>query len=182
MKNLVIKALKLLSLTAVFFAFFYLITVTTVQAHNPPPVGGSCPANHNLTGNICLHDVTGDDGGSGGGSSGGSSGVGTITPPAGTVPFATGGNPTTMVAGVVKALISLLIIVAFIIAVIWLIIAGIQFVLGGGDPKAVSAAWSRIYWGLIGLVVVLGSFAIIKIVETVFGVSILSGNLSLPRI
>lgn len=106
--------------------------------------------------------------------------IGVINPPGASLPKAN--DPNAFVASVVRTLISLLLIVAFVIAVIWMIIAGIQFVTGGGDPKAVSAAWGRIYWGIIGLVVVLGSFAIIVMVEKFFKVNIISQGLKLPRI
>ena len=50
-----------------------------------------------------------------------------------------------------------------------------------GDEKAVSSAWAQIYWGLIGLVVVVGAFAIINLAETFFNIQIISGGFSLPR-
>ena len=74
----------------------------------------------------------------------------------------------------------LLIIIAFIVALIWTIFAGFRFVFSGGDEKSISGAWSQIYWGLIGLIVVGGAFAIIKLVETFFNVNIVSGGFFLP--
>lgn len=105
--------------------------------------------------------------------------IGRITPPTGTIPD-TGGDPSGFIAGFVRNGISLLIITAFIIAIIWMIFAGYSFIFAGDDPKKVSSAWSRIYWGIIGLVIVLGSFAIIKLVETFFGVTIISAGFTLP--
>jgi hypothetical protein len=105
--------------------------------------------------------------------------LGTINPPAGTIPD-TGGDPTGFVAGFIRNGIWLLIITAFIVALIWTIFAGYSFIFAGDDPKKVSSAWSRIYWGIIGLVIVVGSFAIIKLVETFFGVSIISQGFELP--
>ncbi len=103
--------------------------------------------------------------------------IGTITPPAGAPDVA--GDPSGFISGLVRNSIKILLIVAFILALIWTIIAGIKFVLAGGDPKAVSAAWSQIYWGLIGLVVVVGAFAIISMVQTFFGIHIID-NFALP--
>ncbi len=105
--------------------------------------------------------------------------VGTITPPSGTVP--TAANPVSFIADLVQNGIYLLLIASFIIALIWIILAGLSFIFAGDDSKKVASSWSRIYWGLIGLVVVLGSFAIIKLVETFFGVSIISQGIQLPR-
>ena len=106
-------------------------------------------------------------------------GLGTITPPAG-IPT-TGADPSAFVAGIIRAFIQFLLITAFIIGLIWMIFAGYSFIFAGGDPKNISSAWSRIYWGLLGLVVVVGAFAIIKLVETAFNVTIISGGFQLPQ-
>lgn len=111
---------------------------------------------------------------------GGSVDLGTINP--GTSIPTVSGDPSSFVASAIRSSISLLIIVAFIVDLIWTIFGGIRFVTAGGDPKTVGAAWSQIYWGLIGMVVVMGSFAIIKLVETFFQVSIISGGFRLPTI
>ena len=103
--------------------------------------------------------------------------LGTITPPGG-IPDP-GTDPTGFVASLVQGVISILLIAAFVISLIWTIFAGYRFITAGGDEKSISSAWSQIYWGLIGMVVVLGSFAIIKLVETFFNVDIVS-NFSLP--
>lgn len=109
---------------------------------------------------------------------GGTNPLGTVTPPAGTVP--TGGNdPSSLVADIIRNGIWLLAIVAFIAALIWIIFAGFRFITAGGDEKTVASAWAQIYWGLIGLVVVVGAFAIIKIVETFFQIEIIT-NFSIP--
>ncbi len=105
--------------------------------------------------------------------------LGKITPPAGTLPEAS--DPNTFVAGLVRNGITLLIIVAFIIGLIWMIFAGYSFIFAGDDPKKVASAWSRIYWGLIGLVIVVGAFAIISLVETVFNVHFLTTDFKLTR-
>ncbi|MCR4324719.1 MAG: pilin [Candidatus Curtissbacteria bacterium] len=106
-------------------------------------------------------------------------GIGTIEAPSGVVDI---GNQSVsdFIAGFIRNGIWLLIIVAFVIAVIWMIFAGYSFIFANGDPKNISTAWSRIYWGLLGLVIVLGAFAIIKLVETFFGIEIISGGFQLP--
>ncbi|KKR49702.1 MAG: hypothetical protein UT84_C0021G0008 [Candidatus Curtissbacteria bacterium GW2011_GWA1_40_16] len=110
--------------------------------------------------------------------------VGTITPPkdaAGNPIIPDPGvDPTSFVAGLIRGGIQFLLITAFIVALIWTIFAGYRFVFSGGDEKSVSGAWSQIYWGLIGLVVVVGAFAIIKLVEAFFKVNIVSGGFFLP--
>lgn len=115
-----------------------------------------------------------------GGGGGGNAAIGTINPGQ-SVPSVSG-DPSAFVASLIRNSISLLIIVAFILDLIWTIIGGIRFITAGGDPKTTGAAWSQIYWGMIGMVVVVGSFAIIKLVEIFFSVSIISGGFRLPTI
>ncbi len=103
--------------------------------------------------------------------------LGTITPPDGVVP----GDPETVITSIIRNGIYLLLIVSFIIFLIWTIIAGLRFIFAGGDSKSVGQAWGSIYWSLIGMIVVVGAFAIIKLVETFFGITILSGG-GLPLI
>lgn len=98
--------------------------------------------------------------------------IGVITPPAGVVP----GDPGTVIPNLIRSGITLLLIVSFIIFLIWTILAGLRFIFAQGDSKTVGQAWSSIYWSLIGMVVVVGAFAIIKLVETFFNISILTGG------
>lgn len=90
------------------------------------------------------------------------------------------GDPGAFVASLIKNGISMLILGAFIIDLIWTILAGIKFITAGGDPKSISAAWSQIYMGMIGMLVVVGSYAIIVLVETFFNVKIISNGFTLP--
>lgn len=106
--------------------------------------------------------------------------IGTISPPAGTVPTV-GADPSAFVAGLIRNGISLLVIASFVIAVIWTIINGLRFILASGDEKTISSAWSQIYWTLIGMVIILSSFAIIKMVETFFDVHIFDVPFQLPK-
>ncbi|OGD93916.1 hypothetical protein A2697_04940 [Candidatus Curtissbacteria bacterium RIFCSPHIGHO2_01_FULL_41_44] len=105
--------------------------------------------------------------------------LGKISAPS-SIPSA-GTNPSGFVASLIRNGIFLLVIAAFIIGVIWMIFAGLRFIFAGGDEKAIASAWGQIYWGLIGLVVVVGAFAIIKLVETFFNVQIISGQFNLPQ-
>ena len=90
--------------------------------------------------------------------------------------------PNVGIIQVIQAVIKFILIVAFIAAFIMLLIGGIRWILAGGDEKAVSSARSTITAALIGLVIVLLSFAIIKLVEAFFGVTIISGTITIPSI
>lgn len=57
-------------------------------------------------------------------------------------------------------ILRLVFVVAGIYAFINFIIAGFQYMSAGGDAKALTAAWGRIWQSLIGLVIIAGSFAL----------------------
>lgn len=64
----------------------------------------------------------------------------------------------------------LVFVVAGIYAFINLIIAGFQYMTAGGDSKAMNAAWSRIWQSLLGLIIIVGSFALAALIgAVVFG-------------
>ena len=108
--------------------------------------------------------------------------VGTINPPPGAVSIPPGQTESSFVASFIRNGILLMIIVAFVVFFIWTMFAGYRFIFSGGDEKSISGAWSQIYWGLLGMLIVVGVFAIIKLVETFFGVTIVSSpTFSLPQ-
>ena len=48
-------------------------------------------------------------------------------------------------------------------ALINLVFAGIQYIGSSGDPQKTSQAWAKIYLSLIGLIVIVGSYALAAI-------------------
>lgn len=94
--------------------------------------------------------------------------------------LATVGNLT--VVSILQAVIRFILLVAFVLAFIFLLIGGIRWITAGGDEKGVERARGMITAALIGLVVVLIAFALIKLVETFFGVTIISGNICIPTV
>jgi len=82
----------------------------------------------------------------------------------------------------VTAVIRLIIIVAFVIAFIFLLIGGIRWITAGGETKAVEGARNMVTGALVGLIIVLSAFVIIRLVETFFGVSVISGPITLPTV
>jgi len=95
--------------------------------------------------------------------------LGTITPPAG-IPS---------LGSFVTATIKLVVITAFILALIFLLIGAIQWIVAGGEPKATAAARGKVTAAIVGLAIVISSFVIIKLIETFFGVNVISGG-SIP--
>ncbi len=51
-------------------------------------------------------------------------------------------------------------VVAGIVAFLNFIIAGFQYMTAAGDAKAMSSAWDRIWQSLLGLILIVGSFAL----------------------
>jgi len=59
-----------------------------------------------------------------------------------------------------SSFIKLFMVVAGLFAFINLILAGWQYISGGGDPEKISQATSKITYSVIGLLVVVGSFTL----------------------
>lgn len=57
-------------------------------------------------------------------------------------------------------ILRLVFVFAGVYAFLNLIIAGFQYMNAGGDAKQLNAAWARIWQSLLGLVIIVGSFAL----------------------
>jgi hypothetical protein len=62
----------------------------------------------------------------------------------------------------------LVFVAAGIFAFINFIIAGYEYMTAGGDSKMLSNAWSRIWQSLVGLIIVVGSFAAAALMGQLF--------------
>lgn len=83
------------------------------------------------------------------------------------------------VNGMVSGAISLVLIVVSLIFFFILVLGGLSWITSGGDEKKVAAARAKITNALIGLVIVFASWAIMKLIQSVFGITIL-GDLAIP--
>jgi hypothetical protein len=81
---------------------------------------------------------------------------------------------------IVSNIITILIIGAIVIAVVFLVWGGIKWILSGGDKSKVESARGTIIGAIIGLVIVFLSYFLISIVAGIFGISI--NNLTLPQL
>ncbi len=84
------------------------------------------------------------------------------------------------IPAIVSAVVKLALIVAALIAFGFLIFGGIKWIMSGGDKEATAKAQSTITSALIGLLVVFAAWAIIRLIETFCGISILT--LTIPTI
>ena len=88
----------------------------------------------------------------------------------------------TNIITLVQAVIRVILVIAFILSFVFLLIGGLRWITSGGDEKAVSGARGMITAALIGLVIVLVSYALIRLVEQFFGFSILTGGVCIPTV
>ena len=79
------------------------------------------------------------------------------------------------VGGIVSGAISLAMLAVALIFFFILILGGLKWVMSEGDQKAVEAARNQITNALVGLAIVFAAFAIMKLIEIVFGISLLGG-------
>lgn len=82
-------------------------------------------------------------------------------------------NPTrfTSVGGIITQIFTWLIAIIGVIAVIFIIIGGIRYILARGDPKATDAARGTITAAIIGLVIALLAVVIVIVVSNFLGAS-----------
>ena len=84
-----------------------------------------------------------------------------ITPPPGAL---------TEISAIVSGAIQLILIVAGLIAFVYLLLGGIKWITSGGDSAAVETARNQIIQALIGLIVVFAAWGLIVLVEQMIGV------------
>lgn len=93
-------------------------------------------------------------------------------------PFPVGllrGNALITLGAIVSELLLWVLSLAGIVAFIFLIIGGFKYLTAQGDSKAISSAQQTIFGAVIGLLIVFISYWVIKILETVLGIDIISG-------
>ncbi len=82
--------------------------------------------------------------------------VGEIKNPLSAYGSATGGGLILFFTNILRVFF----VVAGIVAFLNFIIAGFQYMTAAGDAKALQAAWDRIWQSLLGLILIMGSFAL----------------------
>lgn len=85
-------------------------------------------------------------------------------------------------AGIISSALNVLLFVAFIAALIFLVIGGIKWILSGGDKEATGKAKESITAALIGLAIVIGSWILINIILGFFGLTFGSFTSTTPKL
>ncbi|MEK7559024.1 MAG: hypothetical protein AAB521_01855 [Patescibacteria group bacterium] len=81
---------------------------------------------------------------------------------------------------VVSTLVSVLFVIAVVIALVFLIWGGIKWILSGGDKSAVESARNTIVAAVVGLIIVFLSYFILNIVLGFFDIKL--ADLKIPKI
>lgn len=142
--------LSLLLLSTIFANSTSAHTVT-IGSNDP------CPAGHHKEvpfSNVCIDDFTTNSSG---------------------FKFTLTNHGFTNLGPLIQVLITLAFTLAGLLFLAYFLIGGLQWITSGGDPKNVAAARSRITNAFVGFILVVASYAIILIVEKVFGINIVSG-------
>ena len=84
------------------------------------------------------------------------------------------------VGGVVSFLVAMVMIIAGVIFFFMLVIGGIKWIMSGGDKGKTEEARNQITAALIGLIIVFAAWAIIILIQQIFGVNLL--NFNIPNI
>jgi len=81
----------------------------------------------------------------------------------------------------ISGAIGMALVAAALAAFMYLIMGGIQWITSGGDKAGTENARNKITAAFIGLAIVFTAWAIMKLIETFFGIVIISGPISIPK-
>jgi len=84
------------------------------------------------------------------------------------------------ISTVIGAVVTILLIAAAVIFLVYLVLGGIKWIMSEGDKAQVEAARNQITHAIFGLVIVFGAWIVISLVQGILGINIL--NLQLPNI
>jgi hypothetical protein len=84
------------------------------------------------------------------------------------------GNVIEFLGTIIPNLIGLLFLVGIVVFFFMLVFGALQWIFSGGDKGALEAARGRITSALVGIIILFSTFAVIKLIETFFGINILT--------
>lgn len=67
---------------------------------------------------------------------------------------------------IIQAAISILFVLGIILALVFIVVAGIQWVMSSGDKQKIQSARNRLMYSIIGLIVIFLSFFIVQTIIT----------------
>lgn len=87
-----------------------------------------------------------------------------VSPP----PGSTITSETGLVGTLLSEILPIVLVIAGFVTVIMIILSGLQFVTSNGNPEAAAAARSRLLYAVIGFAIVVLSFAILRVINSIF--------------
>ncbi|MFH0863778.1 MAG: hypothetical protein V1858_01665 [Candidatus Gottesmanbacteria bacterium] len=90
--------------------------------------------------------------------------------------------PFTNIGSLITAGVGLILIIATILAFLYLVWGGVEWITSGGDKAGLEAARNRITNAFIGLIIVFSAWAIILLVQQFFGVKFIGENIIIPSV
>jgi len=90
-----------------------------------------------------------------------------IATPEGTIP--TGITTAQGFIDAMRTLTDWLFVILVVVAVIFIILAGLQFITGGGDPTAISSARTKLIWAAVGIGIALLSRGLPAAIQNLIG-------------
>lgn len=81
---------------------------------------------------------------------------------------------------IISGAITLTLIITFVVFFFILVLGAFKWITSNGDEKKLASARAQITNALIGVVLILSTWAILNLVQSIFGLSILENGLSIP--
>lgn len=82
-------------------------------------------------------------------------------------------------AELISILVKMVLIIGGILVFGFMLFGGIQYISSGGDKLQAQQARDKITYAIIGLIIIVGAYAIAKVMEVAFGIDIF--NITLPE-
>ncbi len=95
------------------------------------------------------------------------------------------GRPPTIkitdIGKLISALVGTVLIIAALLAFLYLILGGIKWITSGGDKAGMEEARNKITHAIVGLIIVGAAWAVMTLVQNFLGVQIIGGSINLPQ-
>ncbi|MCL5970866.1 MAG: pilin [Patescibacteria group bacterium] len=90
-------------------------------------------------------------------------------------------NQQNLLSKVIQFGIQFMFIVAIIIALVFMVLSGIQWITSGGNKEGIQKARQRLIFAIIGLIIVFLAFFVVNIVGGLFGADLLNTIPDVPH-
>lgn len=83
-------------------------------------------------------------------------------------------NASQFLAELLPNFVGLMFVVGTVFFIFMMLVGAVQWIMSGGDKAAIEGARGRITSALVGIILLFSTFALVKIIETFFGIDILT--------